>query len=263
VISPLPILNLPRHTDAEDSVSGSPGSTDFSGRGSGPVSGPVTLRRVDSILAVTPRPQHLFRSSVCTDPSQLPTSLSIFRASFSQPQSRPDLSPGNFRIIEEKLRQLKGRYTQIDQAIFQYPLKYQPLHIVSSHGQARSLQAQFASPSSSSVGSLSLDPVTVPEPSRPDVDRCLGCHVWDKVCIRNEDGRRVLTGTGQPWCVECRRKNMSRCFPVTSEDRARLDRRCAPCVAEHTAGYDCSPTHIRPCPRCQQSNTSSACTNRR
>jgi hypothetical protein len=270
VISPPPTPSLLHHTDAEASVSDRPNPPGVPGRESGPVPGTVVRSRVDSFFAATPRPEHLFRSRVSTDPSE------------PQPQQQPQtsLSPGNFQKIDEQLRKLKERSAKIYQKVHRH-LEHRPLQVMSFqslqsfHEQVRSSLAGFASRTRFSV----LDPSIVPEPSRstvpepsgpavskparPDADRCLGCHVWDKVCIQEELGKRILTSTGQPWCVECRKNNMSRCFPTTPEDRERLDQRCVPCVADHTAGYDCGPTYHRPCPRCQERRTIWACENRK
>jgi hypothetical protein len=90
----------------------------------------------------------------------------------------------------------------------------------------------------------------------PHDNRCLGCYVWSKDCIQLENGRRILTPSGLPWCVQCRRNGTLRCFPVSDQDRARLNSRCLPCVADHATGYDCGD---RPCRRCNQRNTTKWC----
>jgi hypothetical protein len=143
---------------------------------------------------------------------------------------------------------------QADQVLADFDLR--PQHPSRSHLSRKIIYGDplLASPLPAEIRNMIYEYSRPPLRQPPyELDaRCLGCYVWDKPCVQKENGTRILTKFGQPWCAECRKNNTSRCFPATPEDRARLTRRCVVCVADHTSGHDCSPEHISPCPRCQR-----------
>jgi hypothetical protein len=143
---------------------------------------------------------------------------------------------------------------QADQVLADFDLR--PQHPSRSHLSRKIIYGDplLASPLPAEIRNMIYEYSRPPLRQPPyELDaRCLGCYVWDKPCVQKENGTRILTKFGQPWCAECRKNNTSRCFPATPEDRARLTRRCVVCVADHTSGHDCTPEHISPCPRCQR-----------